>query len=56
MDSVNGAGFTPLHLACQNGHAKVAKTLLKWKANAALKNQVSVRVDNVCVTFFNNDE
>jgi ankyrin repeat protein len=40
VDSVNGAGFTPLHLAAQNGHAKVAKTLLKWKANASLKNQV----------------
>lgn len=40
VDSVNGTGFTPLHLASQNGHAKVAKTLLKWKADPSLKNQV----------------
>lgn len=40
VDSVNGAGFTPLHLASQNGHAKVAKTLLKWKADPTIKNQV----------------
>ena len=41
VDSVNGTGFTPLHLASQNGHAKIAKTLLKWKANPSVTNQVS---------------
>ena len=46
VDSINYTGFTPLHLAGQNGHAKVAKTLLKWKADPSLLNQVSL---NVCV-------
>ena len=46
VDSINYTGFTPLHLAGQNGHAKVAKTLLKWKADPSLLNQVSV---SVCV-------
>ena len=46
VDSINYSGFTPLHLASQNGHAKVAKTLLKWKADPSLLNQVSV---NLCV-------
>ena len=42
VDSVNGVGFTPLHLASQNGHAKVAKTLLRWNADPTQKNQVCV--------------
>ena len=42
VDSINHTGFTPLHLASQNGHVKVAKTLLKWKADPTLVNQVRV--------------
>ena len=40
VDSINNTGFTPLHLASQNGHAKVAKLLLKWRADPSLLNQV----------------
>lgn len=40
VDSINNTGFTPLLLASQNGHAKVVKTLLKWKADPLLVNQV----------------
>ena len=46
VDSVNGTGFTPLHLASQNGHAKIAKTLLKGKANPSVTNQVRT----ICVS------
>lgn len=42
VDSINNTGFTPLLLASQNGHVKVVKTLLKWKADPLLVNQVGI--------------
>ena len=34
-------GYTPLHLAVQNGHVKVVKTLIKLGANVNAPNMVS---------------
>lgn len=33
VDAVDYLQMTPLHLACQNGHAQVVETLLKFSAN-----------------------
>lgn len=40
VDSINNSGFTPLQLASQSGHGKTVKTLLKWRADPSLLNQV----------------
>ena len=44
IQSVRQAQFTPLHLACQQGHNQSARLLLMAGAKADLKNSVSMRI------------
>ena len=39
-------GFTPLHLASQNGHVEVVGTLIKSGADIKAVQKVSQHVDN----------
>jgi ankyrin repeat protein len=40
VNAVNRAGFTPLHLCCQNGHNETCRVLLWADANPDAKNHV----------------
>lgn len=45
VNAVNRAGFTPLHLCCQNGHNETCRVLLWADANPDAKNHVSFHLD-----------
>ena len=44
LDAVDSDGETPLHLACNGGHASVVALLLKHEADQSIKNEVFTRL------------
>jgi len=52
VDSLNKNVCTPLHLATQNSHGKAIQTLLKFKADTTILNQVKITkiyINNIIV-------
>ncbi|CAH0555234.1 unnamed protein product [Brassicogethes aeneus] len=49
VDIENYLGWTPLMMACRNGHLEIVKLLLDKKADATKKNKFGINVFTICV-------
>lgn len=52
LNTANVGGFSPLHLAAQNGHNQSCREILLAGANPDTKNNVSKTIINVCYRRF----